>query len=372
MLADLGAEVTKLEAIGHGDDSRHFGPYLGEESVYFAMLNRNKRSVAVDFKNPAAKSVVAALVAKSDVVVENFRPGVAKRLGLDYATLSTISPSIIYLSISGFGQADELAQRPAYDLVIQAMSGLMSTTGENERGPLCVGESIADVATGMFGAFAIASALYARERHGVGQHIDLAMFDAMMSMQITGLSRLAASGEAPKRVGNQHPMTAPVDTYPTRDGSIALVVPSDYHFKKLCGLMGKDELVVDPRFVDNRSRRENSSALNQIIIEWTSSQTSAQVVQACVALDLACGPVNDLKQAKESTRSGHRRVFSAVDHPTFGQLDMALQPAQFSNCEPVPTAREPKLGEHTIATLRELGFTAQAIEQLMALGAVAG
>ena len=255
MLADLGAEVIKVETPGSGDDSRHFGPFVNGESVYFALLNRSKKSVALNLKHAKARELAQRLAAQSDVVVENFRPGVARRLGLDYATLSARNARIIYLSISGFGQEGPFAGRPAYDLIVQAMSGIMSITGQPDGAPTAVGESLADVATGMFGAFAITSALYRREQSGRGTHIDLAMFDSLLAMQLTALSRLRASGQAPARVGNRHPVTAPVDTFRARDGLVAMVVPGDAQFERLCEVIGRPELAEDERFKTNQIGR---------------------------------------------------------------------------------------------------------------------
>ena len=203
LLADLGAEVIKIETPGRGDDARHFGPFAGGASVYFALINRNKKSVALNLKHARAKELVLALAEKCDVVVENFRPGVAARLGLDYDTLSRRNPRLVYLSISGFGQDGPHAGWAAYDLIIQAMSGIMSVTGQPEGQPTALGESLGDLWTGLMGSWAVLAALQARTRTGQGERIDLGMFDALMSMQMTGLANLLASGKAPPRVGNR-------------------------------------------------------------------------------------------------------------------------------------------------------------------------
>src|SRR5438105_13620837 len=237
LLADLGAEVVKVETPGSGDDSRHFGPFVNGASVYFALLNRGKKSISLNLKHGRAKAIARGLAAQSDVVVENFRPSVAARLGLDYPSLASANARLIYLSISGFGQQGPFAARPAYDLIVQAMSGIMSITGQADGPPTAIGESLADVATGMFGAFAIASALFERSCSGRGRHIDLAMFDSLIAMQLTALSRLWATGTAPERVGNRHPVTTPVDCFRAADGLVAIVVPSDAHFRRLCATM---------------------------------------------------------------------------------------------------------------------------------------
>ena len=257
LLADLGAEVIKIETPERGDDSRHFGPFRGGASVYFALINRNKKSVALNLKDARAQEIVLRLAGKCDVVVENFRPGVAARLGMDYATLAQRNPRLVYLSISGFGQEGPHAGWAAYDLIIQAMSGIMSVTGPPEGPPTALGESLGDLWTGLMGSWAVLAALHARARTGQGERIDLGMFDALISMQMTGLANLLATGQAPPRVGNRHPVTTPVNTYRCRDGLVALVVPSDAQFKALCEVMGRAELATEARFLKNPDRFAN-------------------------------------------------------------------------------------------------------------------
>lgn len=347
LLADLGAEVIKIETPGSGDDSRHFGPFGGSDSVYFALLNRTKKSVTLNLKEPKAREILAALAAKCDVVVENFRPGVAARLECDAGRLRATNPRLVYLSISGFGQAGPLAGWPAYDLVIQAMSGLMSTTGVPEGPPTASGESIADVWTGLYGSWAVLAALLHRERTGEGQSIDLAMFDSMLAMQLTGLARLTASGEAPGRVGNRHPVTAPVDTYATADGHVAMVVPTDAQFAALCEVLGQPGLAADTRFADNTARRENYAQLEEAIDAWAGKQPTMEAVRILQSRGIPAGPVWDLKTAYGSEQAKLRGVLDPVAHGGIASLAMAAQPAKFSTGANEPPAREPRLGEHT-------------------------
>jgi CoA:oxalate CoA-transferase len=370
MLADLGAQVIKLETPGSGDDSRHFGPFVNGASVYFALLNRGKKSVALNLKHPRGREMAQRLAAESDVVVENFRPGVTARLGLDYETLSAANARLVYLSISGFGQTGPFADRPAYDLIVQAMSGLMSITGQADGPPTAVGESMADVATGMFGAFAITSALYQRERSGRGTHIDLAMFDSLLAMQTTALSRLFAAGTAPGRVGNRHPVTVPVDTFRAMDGIFAMVVPSDAHFRRLCELIGRPEFAQDPRFESNAARASHEAELKAAIERWSGVLPLEQCVAACGRADIPAGPVWDLKQATASEHSIARAVLEPVAHPVFGQLGMVAQPARFSSQGRSPAMREPLLGEHTAEVLQGLGVNQQALDAMKRDGAI--
>ena len=371
LLADLGAEVIKIETPGRGDDSRHFGPFTGGESVYFALINRNKKSVALNLKDPRAKEIVHRLAEKSDVVVENFRPGVAARLGMDYEVLSRRNPRLVYLSISGFGQEGPHAGWAAYDLIIQAMSGIMSVTGQPEGPPTALGESLGDLWTGLMGSWAVLAALQARARTGQGERIDLAMFDALISMQMTGLANLLASGKAPPRVGNRHPVTTPVNTYRCRDGLVALVVPSDVHFKALCAVMGRAELASDASFRKNLDRFANEAALRAAIEHWSEALDVDDVVARCHAAQIPAGPVWDLAQAAGSAQAAARGLLRPVQHPAFGELKVIPQPAKFSRSGNVEPKREPALGEHTGEILQGLlGLTREEIEALRSAGAI--
>ncbi len=363
LLADMGAEVIKIETPGSGDDARHFGPYVNDYSVYFAQLNRNKKSITLNLKQPEAIEVLRKLVADADVVVENFRPGVAQRLGVDYASLSAVNPRLVYLSISGFGQSGDLREQPAYDLVIQAMSGLMHITGNPDGDPTCVGESVADMWTGLFGSWSVLAALLARERGGPGRYIDLAMFDAMLALQVTAFSRLLADGQAPLRVGNRHPMTTPVDSFPARDGHVVLVVSHDGAFRKFAEMIGQPELADDPRFQDKAARSAHEKELKSIIAAWTRLHAVEQVLAACRQADIPAGPVWDLAQAHAQlqTQSGH--MLHALPHPLCGPMQFMLQPARFSDA-PAEPQRDPTLGEHTVEVLTGLGLDASEIEQL--------
>ena len=371
LLADLGAEVIKIESPGAGDDSRRFGPFVNGASVYFALINRNKKSVTLNLKHERARALVAELARRSDVVVENFRPGVAARLGLDYRTLKEANSGLVYLSISGFGQSGPRADAPAYDLIIQAMSGLMSTTGFPDGPPTCVGESLADLWTGMLGSWAVLAALVERAQTGRGEHIDLAMFDSLLAMQVTGLAQLFATGHAPLRVGNRHPVTTPVDAYATRDGHIAVVAPSDAHFAALTEVIGRPELARDERFRENAGRREHVADLRAIIEAWSRSRTSDEAVAALRARDIPTGPVWDLQQALGSDQAAARGLVREVAHPALGSIGMLPQPAKFQR-EPAGTVtREPLLGEHTDEVFDTLlGLTAAEIERLRAEGVV--
>ncbi|MGH7213023.1 MAG: CaiB/BaiF CoA transferase family protein, partial [Acetobacteraceae bacterium] len=241
LLADLGADVIKIESPGGGDDARHFAPKSGGESCLFMMVNRNKRSVALDLKSEAGRQVAHRLAERSDIVVENFRPGVARRLGVDYASLAAINRRLVYASISGFGQEGPLAHRPAYDIIAQAMGGIMSVNGSKDGPPTRVGESLGDLAAGLYAAWAILAGLRARERDGHGQHLDIAMLDSIFSLLVSALSQYLFTGEIPGRIGNANPISAPLDSFHAADGELIIAVANDVMFRRLCQAMDAPE-----------------------------------------------------------------------------------------------------------------------------------
>ena len=368
LLADLGAEVIKIETPVSGDDSRHFGPFVDSESVYFSLLNRNKKSVTLNLKDARAREMLHALVETADAVVENFRPGVAARLGVGYDDLKARNPGLVYLSISGFGQSGDFRGRPAYDLIIQAMSGLMSTTGRPDQEPTCVGDSVADLVTGLFGAWSLMAALFARERDGQGRQIDLSMFDAMLALQITSASRLFATDVAPQRVGNRHPVTSPVDCFEASDGWAVIVVSNDGFFRRFAPLIGKPEWVDDPRFATNAERARHEPELKAAITAWSRARTVDEVVQACLEADIPAGPVWDLKQAHaEAARQGRGLLVPAGAARAW---PFVLQPAVFGGASDAAavTMADPALGQHTEAVLQELGVAPGQIDGLRAEG----
>ncbi|MGZ7456749.1 CaiB/BaiF CoA transferase family protein [Pseudomonas sp. Ma2-10] len=342
MLADLGADVIKFEVPMHGDDSRHLGPFRDGESVYFGLINRGKRSVEIDFKSTSDRARFYQLVADADVVVENFRPGVTQRLGIDFETLKQHNPRLIYASISGFGQEGPLSRRPAYDIVAQAMSGLMSVTGFAETGPTRSGEAMGDLCAGVYAAWAISSALFARERHAPGaQYIDVAMFDVLFSLQMTGLSNLYANGVAPGLVGNRHPVSTPFDTYRAADGLVVIAVASNKLFQRLCECMGKVELASDPRFIDDDQRTRNEPALRSEIEGWT---FNGKVEALCDALLDAGVPASPVWNLAEAASSEQARVRQLQIYPEGSALPLVPQPVFFNGQKPHATTLAPRLG----------------------------
>lgn len=342
MLADLGADVIKFEVPQEGDDARHLGPFLAGESVYFGLINRGKRSVEIDFKDPSDRQRFYELVADADVLVENFRPGVTRRLGIDFDTLKQHNPRLIYASISGFGQDGPLSGRPAYDIVAQAMSGLMSVTGFAATGPTRSGESIGDLCAGVYAAWAISSALFARERHAPGaQYIDVAMFDVLFSLQMTGLSNLYANGVAPGLVGNRHPVSTPFDTYRAADGLVVIAVASNRLFERLCQCMGQPELAIDPRFIDDASRTRHEPQLRAAIEAWTAQHSVEHLCDGLLEAGVPSSPVWDLAEAASSE---HARVRQLQFQQPGAAVPCVPQPVFFNGRKPHALTAAPRLG----------------------------
>ncbi|GAB5374307.1 MAG: CaiB/BaiF CoA-transferase family protein [Acuticoccus sp.] len=362
MLADIGAEIIKVEMPGFGEEARHFGPYVEGVSAYFCLLNRGKKSIAVDLKAPEGVALIRRIAESADVVVENFRPGVTARLGLDAATLRAANPRLVYASITGFGAEGPLRDRPAFDLVIQAMSGLMSLTGERDGRPLPVGESLADVATGMFASWGILAALYERERTGEGRHVEVAMQDAVLSMLLTGLSRELYTGRPAGRVGARHPETYPVDSFAARDGHFVLVGFTQRIVEGIFAAIGRPELSGDPRFATNDARNANEAVLYGIIAEWAAGRTRDEAIAALAAAGVPCGPVRTLGEVAADPASTH--TFARGAHAQLGDIPLVGQPVRFGADGRPEGARAPTLGEDTDAVLAGLGLDAAAIDEL--------
>jgi len=353
MLADLGAEVIKIEIPGFGEESRHFAPHVKGESAYFALLNRGKKSVTVNLKTPAGVTLIRDLARRADVLVENFRPGVMERLGLAPADLQTDNPRLIVASISGFGQSGPFADWPAFDLVIQAMSGLMSVTGERGGRPLAVGESIADVATGMFAAWGIAAALYDRERTGIGRRLEVAMLDAVFSMLLTGLSRRLFTDQPTRRAGNRHPETYPVDSFATKDGDIVLVGFSDAIVRRIGEVIGRPDLADDPRFRTNADRNQHEDELHALIADWAAGLSRADALAKLRKAEIPAAPVWSLDDLIASGHPHARGMLRPGRNAKLGDIRLVPQPVQFAGAEPVADMTAPTLGENTEEVLSQ-------------------
>lgn len=364
LLADLGATVIKVEP-PQGDDQRHMGAMRDGHSVNFSLINRNKRSIRLDLKQPEALNIAQQLAQNADVVIENFRPGVAQRIGIDYARLSALNPRLIYCSISGFGQDGPMAERPSYDVIAQAMSGFMSVTGPADGEPVFAGDSIGDTVSGLFGAWAISTALFRRERDGQGQHLDVAMFDSLMSLLPTAVAQFQQSGVAPGRSGHTHPLTAPFGAFRAKDGRVIIAVANSALFERLCNCLGQPDLVSDPQFATDTDRRKNEAVLRSVIERWTTERTVEAVVSTLGEAGVPASPVWDIEQAVNSEQSTHRGLFADVNDPDVGDLRLPRQPVHFSATTPTPPTPAPRLGADGADVLSEfLGLPDDAIADL--------
>lgn len=341
LLADVGADIIKVEG-REGDDYRHVGPFVGDDSALFEFANRGKRSIVLDLKSEADRATARRLAARADVVVENFRPGVASRLGIAYADLAREKPDLVYLSISGFGQDGAGRDRPAYDIIVQAESGLMALTGTPDGPPTLIGEAIGDIAAGLYGAWAVTAALWQRERTGRGCHIDLAMFDALLSLLPTGACRYLATGHVPLRAGNRHPLSAPFGAYRTADGHAVIAVLNEKLFAHFAATIGRPDLASDPRFGSDSLRSDNESSLRACIEGWTEVRSTDEVVKVLASAGIPVAPISTVAQAIDSEQARSRGLFRQG-----GIVALPEQPAHFSGSRRGRPTRAPRLGEHT-------------------------
>lgn len=354
LLADLGAEVIKLEP-PQGDDYRHIGPFVQGESALFTLMNRGKESIVLDLKDPSAAATAREIALHCDVVVENFRPGVASRLGLG-PELRTDKPSLIYASISGFGQSGPAAHLPAYDLVAQAMSGLMAATGEDGGAPLKVGESYGDLMAGLYASWAILAALHKRATTGVGSTLDVAMFDALFSLLPTSHAVQFYAQATPQRVGNRHPLSTPFGCFATADGQAVIAVLGDRQWQALCGLIGQPQGATDPRYLTDETRTAHEPLVKAMIEDWSRSLPTAQVVQALSAVGIPTAPIQSLAEAANSDHARARGLVSDLPHASLGTATTIGQPVRFDGVKPIAGRSAPTLGADGPAILARLGI----------------
>lgn len=348
MLADHGADVIKFE-VPSGEQCRSWGP-LDEksgESGFYAFLNRNKKGCTLNLKNEKAREMFYELVKDADVVVENYRPGVTKKLGVDYETLKKINPKIIYASGSGFGQYGPISHRPCYDIVAQSMGGMVNLTGFKDTPPVKVGPSVADHVAGIYLSVGVLLALYHRERTGEGQQVDVSMQDTIFTLLENSIVKTTMEGIIPERQGNVDPSIAPFDIYATSDGYIALGVGNDKLFKNFCDVIGRPDLVEDPRYLTNDLRCKNyEDGLQQLIGEWTIQYTKAELEQMFDEAGIPCGPVLNMKEAIEHPQIQAREMMVHIDHPTIGEMYFQGNPVKLTETPPSVDTPAPLLGQH--------------------------
>lgn len=354
LLADLGAEVIKLEP-PQGDDYRHIGPFVHGESALFTLMNRGKQSIVLDLKDPAAQATARALALSCDVVVENFRPGVASRLGLG-PDLRDEKPSLIYASISGFGQTGPAAHLPAYDLVAQAMSGLMAATGEMGGAPLKVGESFGDLMAGLYASWAILAALHKRTNTGQGSTLDVAMFDALFSLLPTSHAVQFYAGTTPQRVGNRHPLSTPFGCFACADGQAVIAVLGDRQWQALCGLIGRSDLAADAALATDEGRTAQEPRIHAAIEGFTLPRPTTEVVALLSAAGIPTAHVQSLAEAAASPHAQARGLVTDLPHPTLGQARTVGQPVRFDGEKPIAARSAPALGADGPDILHRLGI----------------
>ncbi|MGE5243467.1 MAG: CaiB/BaiF CoA transferase family protein [Betaproteobacteria bacterium] len=372
ILADQGARVIKIEQPGRGDDTRGWGPpFLDGESAYFLSINRNKESVTLDFKQPRGRALLDRLIERSDVLVENFRPGTLDRLGLGYGPLAARHPRLVYCSISGFGHTGPRSAEAGYDAVMQAEGGLMSITGAADGPPYRLGVAIADIVSGMFAAQGITLALFARERNGRGQKVDLAMLDSVAALLTYQAAIYFATGTAPARMGNRHPTIVPYETFSASDGDFVIAVGNDEQWQRFCAAAGLDALAADDRFATNRGRVTHYEELKPRLAERLRTGTREGWIARLKAAGVPCGAVRDLHEVFTDPQLAARGMVANVDHPAIGVLRLLGVPIKLSGTTAAPPAPPPTLGQHTTRVLQEdLGLDRGEIDALRAQGVI--
>ncbi len=381
LLADLGADVIKIERPGGGDDTRAWGPpYLKDaqgrdtsEAAYYLAANRGKRSVTVDISRPEGQQLLRALAAKSDVVVENYKVGQLAKYGLDHPSLATVNPRLIYCSITGFGQSGPYADRAGYDFIIQAMGGFMSITGERDDlpggGPQKAGVAISDLMTGMYATVAILAAVAQREHSGAGQYIDLALLDTMVAMLANMNTNYLVSGKAPGRAGNAHQNIVPYQVFRAADGDVVIAVGNDGQYAKFCAAAGRPDLATDSRFARNSARVRNRAVLVPLLENIVRAKPVGFWTENLEAAGVPCGPINSIAQALADPQITHRGLRLDLSHPLAGKVPLVGNPIKMSKSGPGYERPPPMLGEHTDEVLREVaGLDETAIAALRSHG----
>ena len=389
MLADLGADVIKVERPGAGDDTRHWGPPFlhdaqgkdTDQAAYFTACNRNKRSITIDMAQPEGQALIRQMALNSDILVENFKVGGLAHYGLDYASLQALNPRLIYCSVTGFGQDGPYAERAGYDLMIQAMTGMMSITGRPDEvpggGPLRVGVALTDLFTGVYASTAILAALEVRNRTGEGQQIDMALLDVGMAILANQAGGFLNSGAVPQRQGNSHPSLAPYQDFPTLDGSMLLAVGNDGQFARFCQAVERPDWAADPRFASNTLRVTNRTVLIPAMEAVTRTRSTAQWIALLEDKAVPCGPINDIGQAFDDAQVKARGL--KVNQPVAGvivaqtaieSIATVASPLRLMATPPVLLRAPPALGEHTEEVLAELGLDAVQMAALRQAGVV--
>ena len=356
VLGDLGADVIKVEP-PEGDETRGWGPpFAGGESAYYLCVNRNKRGIVINLKTDEGKKVLRDLALRSDVLVENFRPGTLNKFGLDYETLHELNPKLIYCSITGFGQTGSMKDKPGYDFMIQALGGLMSITGEPEGEPMKTGVAVVDLFAGQNAIIAILAALQARTLTGRGQQLDISLFDSQLGWLANVASNYLISGKLPKRHGNAHANIVPYQSFQANDGWFAIAVGNDRQFARLCEMLGKPEIAVDEKFATNSARVQNRAEIISLLASVFKTASVSEWLSKLDGAEIPCGPIQNFEQVFSMPTVKEREMLVKMDHPTIGEIPLVGSPLKMSDTPVEYRLHPPLMGEHTDQVLRELGY----------------
>lgn len=372
LLADYGAEVIKVEQPGRGDGTRQWGPpWVGDQSAYFLSVNRNKRSLALNLKHPEGQEILRRLLAQSDILIENFKPGTMAQWGLDYESLAPDFPRLIYCAITGYGQTGPYRDRPGYDFAIQAEGGLMSITGPADGKPHKVGVAVVDITSGLYATIAILTALHHREQTGEGQYIDIALLDAQVGWLANVAHNYFATGETPGRFGNAHPNIVPYEVFQTKDGHLALAIGNDTQYHRFCVLAGRPDLVEDERFQTNAGRVQHREELVPMFQEVLRTRATADWLALCAEENIPAGPLNDIPTILNDPHIQAREMVQTVHHATLGEVQQLGPVAKLSATPAAIRSAPPLLGADTADILQEmLAMDGAEIEQLQAAGVI--
>jgi crotonobetainyl-CoA:carnitine CoA-transferase CaiB-like acyl-CoA transferase len=364
-LADLGADVIKVEHPDGGDPTRQWGPpFQGEDATYYLAANRGKRSVTLDLKSEAGQAAVHRLLADADVVVENFRPGSSLARIFDYAELSANYPRLVVLHISAFGEVGPMRDDPGYDMVAQATSGLMSLTGEPDGPPVKAGYAMGDLGAALFGTIGILSALVERARTGKGQYLTTSLYETQLALHINWATALFATGETPHRMGSAHPSLVPYQAYPTADGYLVIAAGNDALFGRLCEVLERPELGTDPRFATNRDRVANRDELAKILESALGSAGTEEWLRRCQSGGVPAAPIRNLSQVYASPQTEALGIVQTTEHPVIGPLRQVGFPVNYGGVRPQVGAAPPTLGQHSVEVLAEAGYSPEEISRL--------
>ncbi|MCH6264342.1 CaiB/BaiF CoA transferase family protein [Neobacillus citreus] len=356
ILGDLGARVIKIEVPGTGDDSRGYGPFQNGESAYFMSINRNKQSMTLNLKTEEGRKIFEKLVKQADVLVENFRPGTMEKLGYPFEVLKEINRKLVYTTVSGFGHTGPFSQKPAYDIIVQALGGMMSITGEEGGTPMKAGASIGDITAGLFAAIGTLGALSSVSKGSDGQHVDISMLDSQVAILENAISRYFVGGEVPSPIGNRHPSITPFCSFPTSNGFIIVAIGNDSMWKKFCKLLNFEKVSYDSRFLTNADRTNNWKELQRIFESEFLQKTTEDWLIILEEAGIPSGPIQTINQVVNHPQVINRNMIIEVEHPEAGVVKMAGNPIKFSDTAGQDVTHSPLLGQHTEVILKELGY----------------